>query len=277
MQSTLITESGTRPFFCAPQVGRKITAGFSYKQRIGKHASTDFWLADAQKRFLSSDAEWAAVRHFDLLREGDNLVIDELDVTDMRKSHDIMMSMRAGGYRMTVITLGTYCEDTTRDDLAIFDKKLQDEIALLINFLYLDELSEKETKAAEALLANCSWNYKEALPHIARALGERQLFKPELETKEEKTFFTLLDKISEEHIIHEAAVGLVLPDATKEKNWTYIAKGENRFSCFHNTVNSVLRGVGEDLPAMTQPRGYGDHTRNSMRDYETQALMQLAA
>ena len=260
--------------FSAPQTGRTITAGFSYLQRIGKHATTNIWLEETIKRFTPKDTEWAAIRQFELLQESDNLAIDELDITNMNKSHDVLMSMRAGGYRMTLIMLGTYEKDHW-DELALADQRIQQEIAQLINFLYLDELSEHETKRATELLKHQTWNYETALPHIVKALGERQLFQPHKMNQKEKLFFEILQRLHKNHIVNETAVGLVLPDAKKVKNWTYIPDEENRFTAFHSTINSALRNVGEDMAVMKHMRGYGDHMHASIRPFNKQALQIL--
>lgn len=263
MQATNTHFKAFRPLFNVPQTGRTITACFSYLQRIGKDTSTEVWIKKANELFLESDAEWAAIRQFELLKEGHNLVIDELDISNMKKSHEVLMSMRAGGHRMTIITLGKYDRETDHDELAILDYKIRAEIAQIINFLYLDELSEHETMAIKKSIDTASWSYKDSLPHVAMALSEKRMFKPESETREERLFFEVLEKLPKDHITHESVVGLVLPNASKEKNWCYIANGENRFSCFHNTINTVLRNVCEDQAAMKHLRGFGDHMKAS--------------
>jgi len=275
MQKHFNLQNSSRMFFCAPTKNRTITASFSYLQRIGKGATTNIWLPKKSNHFLAEDACWAAIRHFDLLKEGDNLVIDELDIMDMKKSHEVLMSMRAGGYRITIITLGKYDDYIKEDQLAILDQKIRAEIANLINFLYLDELSKKETMMIEKSLQKQTWKYSDSLPHIARAISEKHIFKPEKENIKEKIFFEILESLSKKHIIHETAVGLVLPDATKEKNWIYIADEENRFSCFHNTINTVLRNVSEDMPVMKHMRSYGDHMKSSYNNFNKQSLQIL--
>src|SRR5580658_3125553 len=80
---------GSKPLFTSPSpAGRRITAGFTYLQRIGKSASIDVWFPDAIKESIGQilavgenpspadfPAEWAAVRQFELLQEAGNLSI----------------------------------------------------------------------------------------------------------------------------------------------------------------------------------------------------------
>jgi hypothetical protein len=245
-------------FFTTPSAGRRIHVGFSHLQRIGKGATTDVWFSDFFRSLPDTPIEWGAIRQFELLQEAGNLAIEDLDVTDTRRAFQSMMKMRGGGYRVTQITLGDYTDEPERDDLALFDQKLQEEIAQLINFLYLSEMSEQANEGNHTALQSGSWSLASAIPHITRTLGARRLFRPERETLAEKTFFELLEKIPASHIVHDTAIGLVLPDATKEKNWCYIAQGENTFAMFQNTMTTVLGGLDRAMATMRHMRGYGD-------------------
>jgi hypothetical protein len=241
-----------------PSAGRRIHVGFSHLQRIGKGATTDVWFSDGYSPEKETPLAWAAVRQFELLQEAGNLAIEDLDVADTRRAFQSMMKMRAGGYRMTMIMMGDYSDEPERDDLAIVDQKLQDEIAQLINFLYLSELSERASAQNAEALQRPLWSCEEALPHIIQTLSAKKLFKPERETLAEKTFLALLKKLPASHIVHDTAIGLVLPDATKEKNWTYIAAGENTFASFQNAMTTVLGGLDKGMATMRHMRGYGD-------------------
>src|SRR5262249_34720644 len=88
-----------KPLFVSPApAGRKVTAGFSFLQRIGKSASIDVWFPHQLKeeldqwiasgRRLGPDnfpAEWAAVREFELLQEAGNYKIYDMDVTHLTR------------------------------------------------------------------------------------------------------------------------------------------------------------------------------------------------
>lgn len=230
--------------------GRTILAGFSYLQRIGKGARTRFWMPS----FLASSAvEWAAVRSFDLVQESGNLVIDDLDVTDMRRAMNAWMRMRGGGCRIVVATLGRYGGAGGQDALALLDSKLQEEITRMIHFLYLEEWSKTLTQAHAIGIKGGAWSCADRLPHVAQALAEKRLFKPERQTAQERAFFSLLEALPARHIVQEEAVGLALPDATKEKNWVYLAKEEHRAPSFFGAIGSV---IGEAV--LFQPRGHGE-------------------
>jgi len=245
-------------YFSAPRTGRKIDAIFSYLQRIGKGATTEVSFPSATAGASPSPISWGAVRQFELLQEAGNLAIDELDVADFKRAYQNLMRMRSGGYRVTLITLGHYTDRSMRDELEILDKKIQDEITQLIHFLYLSEMSEQGTAYFTASLNTGKWSLDEALPHVAQTRTARSLFKPEKETLREKTFFDILDKLSNRSVLHETAIGLVLPDASKEKNWVYIAQRENRFQAFQQAITTVFENLDEDRAVMTHMRGYGD-------------------
>jgi len=277
--------SKPQPFFATPEAaGRRIVCGFTYMKRIGKSSSTDLWFPDAVKeavaeRILAGDAsvldefrvEWAAVRQFELLQESGNLAIEDLKVDDFKKAFQNLMKMRAGGYRVTVITLGRYVEPAAYDELRILDRRLQDEITRLIHMLYLDEQSAAMSGERRLQLRTEQWRCADALPHVAMALGERALFAKGNDQRARnmsESFFRLLEMLPRRHIVHDVAVGLSLPEAVAQKNWVYIAAGENQFAQFHTALGTVFRGFDAVTlsgmpeqgvkPTMHHMRGYGD-------------------
>ena len=184
----------TNPMFASPApAGRRITAGFSWMQRIGKSAAVDVWFPDCIKRGVeeiiasgktpgpdSFPAEWAAVRQFELLQEAGNYKIYDLDATHlMRSLRDITRNMKGGGYRVTVATIGSYAENGLSDELEILDRRLQQRISSLINMLYLEEQSGHMNAAMAATLHDEKWDYQTALPHVGVTLGARDLFRPQ--------------------------------------------------------------------------------------------------
>lgn len=182
-----------KPLFVSPpSAGRKITAGFSYLQRIGKSASIDVWfpkvLQDELNKWIASGqklgaenfpAEWAAVRQFELLQEAGNYKIYDLKATHLTRTlEDLTRNMRGGGYRVTVATIGGYVDEDNKDELEILDKRLQKRIASLIHMLYMEEQSESINQKSDAILKAGQWDYQTALPHIGVTLGARNLFRP---------------------------------------------------------------------------------------------------
>lgn len=268
----LLTPSTHRLLFppCAPERarGREIVAVFSYMQRIAKGGQTRVWIPDdlADQRI-----EWAAVREFELLQEAGNLSIEELEVTELRRSMLSYQKMRAGGYRIALVTLGRYTDNVETDDLMILDQKLQEEITRMIHFLYLGQESEERTSALRCMLDDGLWSCADALPHIAQTLSARALFKPAKLSAEEAVFFDLLQKLPARHIVHDVAVGLALPDATKDKIWVYLAKGEHRPAAFFAAIGAC---VGEVIHQ--QLRGYGDRLKPSEKRW-SQLAAKLAA
>ena len=183
----------TRQMFHSPAAaGRKITAGFSYVQRIGKSGTADVWFPEQVRDELDArlargtvlgaqdfPAEWAAVRQFELLHESGNYkVFDMRSDYITRTFRDLASHMRAGGYRITVATVGRYVEPKDSDDLAILDQRLQKRIARLIHMMYLDEQSDVINQMMDKALAEKNWSFHSALPHIGANLGAHDLFRP---------------------------------------------------------------------------------------------------
>ena len=89
------------------------------------------------------------MRQFELLQEAGNYKIYDLDPTRlMRTLNDLTKSMRGGGYRLTVATIGSYVAPEDNDELEILDKRLQERISSFINMLYLEEQSVKLNEEA---------------------------------------------------------------------------------------------------------------------------------
>jgi len=182
-----------KPFFVSPNpAGRKITAGFSYLQRIGKSANIDVWFPEILRQELEAlvaegaklgpehfPAEWAAVRQFELLQEAGNYKIYDMDASYLtRTMEDLARNMRSGGYRVTVATIGGYAEAESGDDLAILDRRLQDRISRLTHMMYLDEESERINAELDQTLVEERWDYQNTLPHVGMTLGAKDLFRP---------------------------------------------------------------------------------------------------
>jgi len=242
--------SSTPSFFSAPAAGRRLLASFSYMQRIGKGARTRLCFPE---QLDGQTVEWAAVRQFELLQEAGNLAIDDLEVSELKRSFQAWSKMRAGGYSVTVLTLGRYVDTPETDDLYILDQKLQEEITRLIHFLYLSEVSEAQSAVQKSALNAGTWHCREAVPHLAQALSERHLFKPHTQTRAEETFFEILERLPASHVLHDIAVGLTLPEASKEKNWIYVAKEEHRAAAFFGALGTTMGTM-----IHMHMRGHGD-------------------
>ncbi len=317
--------ASNRPLFESPlPAGRKITAGFTYLQRISKAASYDVWFPKeltAELDFLKScglpitdahfPAEWAAVRQFELLQEAGNHKIYDLDPTYLTRAMlDLSRSMRAGGYRVTVATIGTYEEASVKDELEILDKRLQEEISQMIHMLYLDQLSEDINTETDAFLASQKWDYKKELPHVCMVLGSGELFQPPPDDsgdefgnkrwsnpakwqarkcRQGKRFFDILAKLPSKHIVHDTAVGLQLPELNGRNQWNYFAAPDETLGAFNRVLEALfdkfdgismsrlherLDAHSEIKPSTIQMRGYGDHLNEAgAAFYEKAALV----
>ena len=313
--SKAVLLSKPRRFFESPApAGRRIVCGFSYIQRIGRAAATDVWFPAAlhesvAKRVLAGDesvldefrVEWAAVRQFELLQEAGNIYVEDLEVTNFNKAYYYMAKMRAGGHRVTIITMGNYVEPSAYDELRILDLRLQDEITRLIHMIYLEEQSAEATSEHKEDIKAGQWSCGEALPHIALTLGAMNLFvrpdPPEepandddppkkkkkkagdgfshtfRQKKLSERFFKIMDMLPQQHLSHDVAIGLALPEAVAQRNWVYIPLAERQFARFQQTMSTVFsafdhislgalhgreNAASEVMPTIRTMRGYGD-------------------
>jgi hypothetical protein len=291
--------SVSRSFFESPQrAGRKITAGFSYLQRIAKAGSYEVWFPDDLKQELASRHErglsigseqfgcqWAAVRQFELLHESGNHKIYDLEVERLpRALLDLSRGMRAGGYRMTIATVGRYEETSQGDELEILDKRLQEGIATMIHMLYLDEASDQVNIENDARLSDNKWDYRQDLPHIGIVLGAADLFiHPQKHSRRQKIarqFFDILNSLPQNHLVHDTAIGLQLPELNGENQWNYIASPEETLGAFNLVLSNVFdkfNGISlsrlnehadahNEIKASTlHLRSYGDRTDPFLR------------
>jgi len=297
-----------RQLFASPHpAGRQITAGFTYLQRISKAASYDVWFPDSLKRALETrleagqlmgheqfPAQWAAVRQFELLQESGNHKIYDLDPSNIQRATlDLSRSMRAGGIRITVATLGRYAETSLGDELEILDHDLQERIGQMIHMLYLDQQSEEENAMIDTRLASHAWDYRTDLPHIGMVLGAQNLFRPQQALgrrhKQARRFFEIVGQLPHNHIVHDTAIGLQLPELNGENHWNYIASSDETLASFNHVLRDLFdkfNGVSlsrlhdrEDAGAEIKPstfhmRSYGHPLRED--DLKSQRLMSCA-
>ncbi|MCL2474057.1 MAG: hypothetical protein FWF23_04055 [Alphaproteobacteria bacterium] len=282
-----------RLFISPEKSGRKITVIFSYIQRIGKQGTYNVrFLKELKKAFKG---EWAAVRQFELLHESGNHKIYDLNPELLQRSMlDLAKSMRAGGYRIVVATIGTYENETPKDELAILDSALQEEISQMLHMLYLQEESEQQSLKNKQRIENNKWEWQSDLPHIALVLGAEEVMHWDImdETKKKnnklgRRFFDIISKLPHNHIVHDTAIGLQLPELNGENQWNYIADSEETLLSFNLALNNIfdkfnhislssLHGredaKSEVKPSFLHMRGYGDRlNRGSDAQYRVMA------
>lgn len=306
--STDIASFGRHLFESPQPAGRKITAGFTYLQRISKAASFDVWFPDELKREIDTrlssgkavgpeqfPAQWAAVRQFELLQESGNHKIYDLDPTYLTRSIlDLSRSMRAGGYRITVATLGRYSETGSGDELEILDNRLQERIAQMIHMLYLEEPSTQANAENDAHLAEQRWDYRQDLPHVGMVLGACDLFCPQKAQsrshKRAREFFDILNLLPQNHIVHDTVIGLQLPELSGENQWNYIASPDETLAAFNIVLGDLFGkfdgislsrlqgnddGVSEIKSSTLHLRGYGDRLNESSDRFYRSASLAL--
>lgn len=290
--------------FEAPHAsGRRITAGFTWLQRMGKGACWDLWFPQSQRVVVESllragcsltpdmfPTEWAAVRHFELLQEAGNDKIYDLKVEHLTRTlTDLTKSMHGGGYRVTVVTVGSYDGDASRDELEILDRSLQTRLSQMMLFMYLEEQSSKRNSDADSAIREGRWDWRDALPHIGATFNARRLFKPldpdsraGRRHKFAQDFFELVGGLPSSHIVDDTAVALELPSATAEGEWIYLPSLDESYQCFNRFMDNVFspfngislaaldgrEGAGPEIKACSvHMRGYGEGLRQRLDEH----------
>ena len=234
---------------------------------------------------------------------------------------DMTRSMRAGGYRMTVATIGRYEESSPGDELEILDRQLQEGLAQMIHMLYLDEISNQANAEADARLSANLWDYRQDLPHIGMVLGAENVFRRLGDGEEDKDddtskrgkkggkkggngtlsqakhrhvlakhFFDILGRLPQNHIVHDTAIGLQLPELIGENQWIYIADPEETFLSFNRALSHVydkFNGISlsrlnghadacdEIKASVFHMRGYGDRLNDRSESFYRRAALAL--
>lgn len=246
-----------RRAFAPDRAGRRILCGFSFLQRIGKAATTSFWFpADSPSHALRDDPkpsrallralapDWAAVLHYDIFRDANNLAIYDLEVDNLNRAYPYLMKMRGGGYRLSVITLGVYTPGARHDAQKDLDVRLRESIAQLINMMYLQEPSRALTALETAAIAQDRWTLEGSLPHVALTLGAADLFRRQrtsLRTALESRFFDLLARLPRAQLTSDMNVGLMLPALSDQRQWTYIPRKDEQFFLFQRALTDVFQ------------------------------------
>lgn len=348
-------------FQSPPPAGRRITAGFSWMQQIRKAAAIDVWFPQTLKDELDQivrsghtlrdqdfPAQWAAVRQFELLQDAGNYKIYNMQADYLARSlYELTRSMRGGGYRVTVVLIGSYDPEATKDELEILDKRLQDRLSHIIHMLYLEEQSTEINRGNDAELATGNWDFNTALPHVGMTLGARDLFRPldggirkasyeadvpkephtikvdgwvsnlsvrdlftgdpmryvdknpqkgeysfkngvytfaeadeglgveisfmrlptesqinrqltaiERKHRMAQQFFDILGQLPSNHIVHDTAVGLQLPEMINENEWLYVPESDESLRAFNVLLKDVFRPL--DIVSLSALDGRAD-------------------
>ena len=313
-QHRTLLSKNMRLFISPEPAGRKITAGFSFIQRISKGANVDVWFPEAMRQILDKKiadghklvpqdfpAQWAAVRQFELLQEAGNYKVYDLKTDHLwRAMRDKEHSMRAGGYRVTIASIGSYAKPGDEDDLEILDKRLQERLSTLTHVLYLEDESERINGETGGKLARGEWDFRNELPHVGVTLGSRHLFRPvkegaaltaaDVRHKRAMTFFDIISQLPQRHIVHDTAIGLQLPDLNSENEQPYCALGEDTLLGFNQLMTDLFtpfdhislgrlnghEGAGNEIKATVQHmQAYGDRL-NSGADRHYSGLAHYA-
>ena len=112
----------------------------------------------------------------------------------------------------------------------------------MIHMLYLDEASAALNDEAAAKLAAGQWDYRHELPHVGMVLGAQGLFQPgdDRRLRRARQFFDILAQLPQNHIAHDTAIGLQLPELSGENHWNYVAHPEDTLDSFNRVLNALF-------------------------------------
>lgn len=261
--------------------GRVIVAGFSSLQRVTKGACIETWFPRQKKEEVLAgrieplpQLQWAAVRQIELLQEAPNISVWDMDVERIQRSMFYMQKMNSKGYRLVVAIAGTYADSKKTDELAVFDKVLQERLQQIVNMLWLEEVSAMMREKMTDMIVQRNWDFREILPHVGMTLGAMDLFdrgqavagvggkvKPapspgKLKAQLARLFLEAIAKPAREGAVdHDVVVGLKLPQLAGNHHWVYIPPGgmevhgfqralTDAFSKFDHVSMSGLQGDG---------------------------------
>jgi hypothetical protein len=85
--------------------------------------------------------------------------------------------------------------------------------------------------------------------------------------RQARQFFNILGTLPQNHIVHDTAIGLQLPELSGENQWNYIASPDETLAAFNRVLADLF-----DAPTF-HLRGYGDRlSESSDRFYRTASL-----
>ena len=256
----------------------------------------------ARKIHVVSDylhAEWAAIRQFELLQESGNYKIFDMQSENIARTlRDLTGHMRGGGYRIIVATMGRYLKPENKDDLQILDERLQARIARLIHMMFLEEQSEFINHTMDVALIEERWDVYHVLPHLGVYLGARDLFSSHANIQQDlketdrkhilsRIFLDIVNQLPTNHIVHDIAVGLQLPELINENEWIYLPEGVDKLYVFNNLMLDLFRcfdGISlsrldgredagsEPKTTMSHMRSYGDRMTPENKQYYRKLL-----
>ncbi len=239
--------------------GRRITAGLSVLNRAGKGAFSRVWLPQDIRRDTARlaqhefKAEWVAVREIDIARQFGNHMIYDLDVNNLMKALRNHSRMADDGYRLVVVTMGTYEPGAAHgDELRIFDQELRDRVQQIVGILWDVERGQIMSDALTRQLWFNGWNDRRLFPDIGLSLAGMDLFyrqkswraphpAKKLNYELTRKFLDLVGGLQRRNFHSDQALfGIELPKFSARNQWIYLPSGENTVRALHSTIRDVF-------------------------------------
>jgi hypothetical protein len=242
-----------------PGAGRRITAGLTVLNRAGKGAFSRVWLPQDILRDVEKlaqhdfQAEWVAVREIDIARQYGNVMIYDMDVTNLMKTLRDHSRMTDDGYRMVVVTMGTYEPGATHgDELQIFDQELRDRVQQIVSILWDVERGQVMSDALTRQLWFNGWSDKRLFPDIGLNLAGLDLFyrskswrtphpAKKLNYELTRKFLDLVGGLQREHFHSDQAMfGIELPEFSDRHQWIYLAPEDEKIWTLNSCISDVF-------------------------------------
>ena len=273
ISQNLFSTTPSRIFASPAPSGRQIVCSFSYIQRIGRRAAIDVWFPSELHRTIAHrlqagdktiltelGVEWAAIREFALVKESD--YEEDFNPERLLKAVRDKTKWRGqDGYRITVVMLGNYGHAGNHDELQIHDERLQKEMTNLIHMLYMEKESHTASDECNRAIRLDDWKCGKILPHVTLHLGTMDTTgrgapsSRQCATTVDK-ILNLVDTLPKSHIVHDVAIGLVLPDLESKNHNNRLLESWEKFSAFAQLMDTFFDAMGHT--SMSALHGMGD-------------------
>jgi hypothetical protein len=247
--------------------GRIVTRGFSYLSRIGKgRAGMRLWEppAEAQKA-APQRLDWVSIKQIEILQEAGDNAIESLEIESGLWSIREMITMRAGGVRLVVITAGYSNPPKTVNDQKKLDGMLDSRLRNFDRMQWFDEMSHSATDQVR----RSGLNIEERLPHVFTTMDAADVF-GHTEKLDCANIRKFLEQIADvpvtKDINHTVMMGLKSPRSDLFNRRQFNRLSDRMQIPFMSALRMTYAHFG--LSVHSQMRGYGDHMHGNIANYK---------
>lgn len=258
-------------FKSTAQAGRRITGGLSVLNRAGKGAFSRLWLPgeiardEARLSTHEFQAEWVAVREVDIARQYGNVMIYDMDVTNLHQTLRDHSRMTDDGYRLVVVTMGVYEQGAVYgDELRIFDQALRERVQQIVNIMWDIERGVQLSDVLSRGLWFRGWSEQRIFPDIGLNMAGLDLFyrqkswrtphpRKKLNYEMTRQFLDIVARLQRQHFHSDQVIyGIDIPTFRNRYQWIYLADpGERVWD-----LNEAVADVFEKFDMWAAPGGF---------------------